>query len=425
MRKSNLALAVAAGALCAISPVRAAGFSIFEQGAKASAQAGAFAARADDPSALFYNPAGITQLEGWNVYGNINGIAISTTFHSLQAGHRKDKFDMDDSLLPAGGVFLTWTPHGWDRVSFGVGAYTPFGLTTKWGPDFEGRYIARDSELKTAFVSPTAAFRLDSEGHWSIAAQANWAFADVTLSKNIDFSALGAKDGLVKLTDKADGWGGSIGLHYGNDEGWNFGATWHSQIVLNFDDAEARFEHTPALADLLLCGGSPCFPDQSASSKLTLPESFVAAFGKTGDRVDWEVDWVHTGWDKFETLDFDFEQNTPALADSQTPEDWENANSIRVGLGFHVNDAYELRFGVYHDESPVPSRTLRPTVPDSDRNSVQIGVGYTNPADTFSFDFYYQAIKFDEVKTTDQIDGLNGSYKTSGHLFGVGGHWRF
>src|SRR3954469_10794700 len=38
-----------------------AGFGLFEQGAKATAMGGAFAATADDPSAIFYNPAGIAQ----------------------------------------------------------------------------------------------------------------------------------------------------------------------------------------------------------------------------------------------------------------------------------------------------------------------------------------------------------------------------
>src|SRR5207253_2494155 len=46
----------------AISPVAfGSGFSIFEQGAKATAMGGAFAATADDPSAIFYNVAGIAQ----------------------------------------------------------------------------------------------------------------------------------------------------------------------------------------------------------------------------------------------------------------------------------------------------------------------------------------------------------------------------
>ena len=40
------------------------GFDIYEQSAKAVGLGGAFIAQADDPSAIFFNPAGIVQLEG-------------------------------------------------------------------------------------------------------------------------------------------------------------------------------------------------------------------------------------------------------------------------------------------------------------------------------------------------------------------------
>ena len=43
-------------------------FRILDQGAAATGQGDAFAAQADDPSALFYNPAGMTQLPGVQVY---------------------------------------------------------------------------------------------------------------------------------------------------------------------------------------------------------------------------------------------------------------------------------------------------------------------------------------------------------------------
>jgi long-subunit fatty acid transport protein len=54
-------------------PVYAGGFAIDEQGAAAMGRANAFSAQADDPSALFYNPAGIGQLEGTE-------ISVGTTF---------------------------------------------------------------------------------------------------------------------------------------------------------------------------------------------------------------------------------------------------------------------------------------------------------------------------------------------------------
>jgi long-chain fatty acid transport protein len=57
---------LAGGALLFVfaGPLFAAGFALSEYSARSNALAGAPLARADDPSALAYNPAGITQLEG-------------------------------------------------------------------------------------------------------------------------------------------------------------------------------------------------------------------------------------------------------------------------------------------------------------------------------------------------------------------------
>ena len=58
------------------------GFGIYNQGAKASAMSTAFVAQADDPSAIYYNPAGIVQLEGTQVSVGANAFAPSATFKS-------------------------------------------------------------------------------------------------------------------------------------------------------------------------------------------------------------------------------------------------------------------------------------------------------------------------------------------------------
>src|SRR5881396_3270333 len=56
------------------------GFSIFEQGAKATAMGGAFAATADDPSAIFYNVAGIAQQRHMAFYAGGTFINFANEF---------------------------------------------------------------------------------------------------------------------------------------------------------------------------------------------------------------------------------------------------------------------------------------------------------------------------------------------------------
>src|SRR5512139_2247462 len=73
MRKQLIAVAAA---LLATVPALASGFSVYEQSAKASGQAGAWVARADDAAANWYNPAALVWLEGSNFHFGANLITI-------------------------------------------------------------------------------------------------------------------------------------------------------------------------------------------------------------------------------------------------------------------------------------------------------------------------------------------------------------
>src|SRR5207302_5587401 len=60
----------------------AGGLSFSENGAAAAGKANAFVGEADDPSAIFYNPAGMTQLPGTQVMAGTALVHLSSTFRS-------------------------------------------------------------------------------------------------------------------------------------------------------------------------------------------------------------------------------------------------------------------------------------------------------------------------------------------------------
>jgi len=76
-------------------PGSSAGFLNNNQDAAATAMGNCFAAVADNPSAVFYNPAGINQLEGTQLRAGGNLFLPNTSFRGSESGKRTD---MDDDI---------------------------------------------------------------------------------------------------------------------------------------------------------------------------------------------------------------------------------------------------------------------------------------------------------------------------------------
>src|SRR5687768_14109484 len=110
----------------------ATGFRLPDQDAFATARGEAFAATADNASAIYYNPAGITQLEGANIRGGVYGLSLDLSYES--PGGREFSSEKDLHAVPQ--FFFTYTPTNFP-ISFGLGTYAPYGLSSSW-PDDSG-----------------------------------------------------------------------------------------------------------------------------------------------------------------------------------------------------------------------------------------------------------------------------------------------
>src|SRR5579864_8679477 len=95
--------------------------------ARAAAQADAFSAQADDASAIFYNPAGLTQLHGTVITGGVTTFFPNWEFDS--AGGQQKNMRLA-SVLPD--IYVA-TDFGLDDWRFGIGINNPFGLNEDWG----------------------------------------------------------------------------------------------------------------------------------------------------------------------------------------------------------------------------------------------------------------------------------------------------
>jgi long-chain fatty acid transport protein len=126
------------------------------QDAYAIARGNAFVATADNPSAIYYNPAGITQLPGQQVrLGVLNYLGLVSEYEAPNGREAKTKYRIE----PVPQLYYTFTQDG-SPVSFGVGVYAPFGLGLEWPDD-------------TGFLHRGTPFARDHQSHLRLASALN------------------------------------------------------------------------------------------------------------------------------------------------------------------------------------------------------------------------------------------------------------
>ena len=136
-------------------PVFGLGFLIPNQDAAAIGRGNAFTATADDPAAIYYNPAGISQLRGSEIQlGALNYLGIDVDYNSPAGQHADSKFE----VLTVPQIYYTFSPKDLP-LSFGLGIYSPFGLAVKWPNTSPLRSLAIDSKLQYITINPVVAWQ--------------------------------------------------------------------------------------------------------------------------------------------------------------------------------------------------------------------------------------------------------------------------
>ncbi len=425
----NRQFAVVLTLICVLSsPVLGAGFSIFEQGAAATGMAGAFSARADDPSAVFYNPAGITQLEGTQISVGATVILPEASVTDPEG----KKWDADKQTFLPPNLYLTH--HLTDRFNLGFGYGVYYGLGMKWdnNEDFYYRYVVNEVSLTSHYLNPVVAMKLNE--NFSIAAGLLYVNSTVELAKDIDLFKLSYKLSQdlhtqiqldnVQMALDGDNGSGDMGFNVAVQsrfDDWRFGVVYRSEVECQYDgNADFTVFSSPYGPQIDAIVAS-IFGDTEGATAITLPASASMGIGYMfSDRLSMEFDLNWMGWSSYDSLDVDF--NSQTLPDTVSVKDWDDVFSYRLGARFNLTDDVQLYGGYLYDENPVPDHTLDAILPDSDRQSIQIGAGYS--IGNLKIDGSYMILLFKDRDTStyeyneNPYLNLNGDYENSAHLIG-------
>lgn len=440
MGKKLLTACVAASLLGSAALATAAGLKVNEQGAKAMGMGNAFTAQADDPSALFFNPAGIAFLKGTQVSIGATNILVPSTEFSGTApltgnaptgvGTTSTVEKAKQDLFIAPTLYVTHTFEG-APLSIGLGINAIYPLAKTWDASSAFRAEVVNISVKPINFQPTVAYRFDSM-NLAVAAGLDMTRALVSMQKTPTVPDPSVANsayelGTLGLDGTALDFGYNLGLKWKPTSSISFGAAYRSRIDLHIDGTADFLATTPAGFNMIGMTTSATSPYSrtrvlsDVSTTITLPSSLGLGLAwKPTDSITLEADAEWTEWSTMKKLEFAFAGTQFANFNNKPkPLNWKDVWCYKLGGQFALNKNVDLRAGYMYDKNPVPDSTLGPVLPDSDRHSFSVGQGFHN--DMFALDLAYMLTHFVDRTVSNQdmtnMTGANGTYKSDVHLF--------
>ena len=381
-----------------IGTIHAGGFQLNEHGARAMGMGGAFTAVADDPSAMYFNGAGLTQLNGWNFMAGTSFIAPSSEFRGVYPDITSYKTKAQTFVIPNG--YATYGAGDW---AVGLGFNVPFGLGTEWPTDWPGRYLALKTDVRTYTITGEGAYKVMD--NLSLSAGVVFSFATVTITEKTPQTPFPG-DAFITLDGKDNSsFGYNFGVLYKPISKLSFGASFHSQIKYNFTGT-ATTVGAAQLASKLPAG--------AITADLTTP--FNLTFGAAYEvmpELKLSLDFQYVGWSSYDTLAIDFTNSRVA-----SPRLYDNSFIVRFGADYKLTDALSIQAGIYYDKNPVKPEYLNPSLPDANRICPSIGVNY-HVTSHFTAAASYLFIRSSELPVTNSSEGnppFNGTYNSFANI---------
>lgn len=349
---------------------------------------------------------------GWNILAGAAAIQINAKF-TQDTTFREWDGDVPLAIVPH--AFVNYKSSEAAKLSYGLGFYVPYGLTSQWTDSFPGRFSALKASLATFYVQPNVAYQFSEK--WSVGGGPVLGHSSVELIQGVDlhetptttpgvtFGNLGIPRGTefarATLEGSSMSFGAHIGIHGKPSADVTVGLRFLSPLEFEYDDADATFEQVQT--DIVLppgnpictqqpamCGGSTtasadldailagqfttggALVNQTVGTRITHPAQIQAGIGYSG-WSNWLVsfDYAWTGWKRFNELPVNFSNAT--TPDRVLIEDYNHSSAFRVGAQRAFTNGAEFRLGFSGVASAAPDETVTPLLPEQDRSYASIG----------------------------------------------------
>jgi long-chain fatty acid transport protein len=397
MHKSRLIPALVA--LAFSGSASAAGFQLIEQNASGigNAYAGS-AAVAENASTIFFNPAGMTQLQAREFSLGISAVRPSFKFSDsgsiagLLSGNGNDGGTL--AYIPNG--YFSWALN--KDLYFGIGFSGPFGLMTEYDSTWLGAAQSISFDIKTYNINPSIAYRINDKV--SVGFGINWMRMEAEYIKRAAASPVAP---LATLTADDDSWGWNIGALFNVSPTTKVGVSYRSKVKQNLDGN-------------LTVAGVTSF---GAKADIELPDTFIiSTTQKLNDKWEMLGDISWTGWSSVPKVDIIRKADGAVVQrlDTAFNDSWR----VALGANYQLNNAWKLKFGIAFDQTPVPDASHRlVSLPDNDRTWLSFGAQWKPSKEgTLDLGASYLFVKDTDINAVGATT-VKGTYDSSVWILGA------
>ena len=385
---ANILVLIVAVLMGLAGSVNAAGFRLAEQDAKATGMGNSFVAVADNASAVWYNPAAITDLEGTNV--SLGTVMIMPSMEHKNTNGTTDKIEETTHIPPH--FYATRKLN--DSMSLGFGVNAPFGLSTEWDKATAAtRTTATKSEVKAINANLNGAIKLSDK--LSFAAGLSYVSVDATLNS---WHPAGRE---ILLNGDGTTMGYNAAIMYKYNEKLKAGLSYRSK-------AKAKLEGD--LENLTSLGST-----MEVKTELTLPDMLqIGVSHQCTDKWLFSVEADYTNWTTYRNIIIKKKSDGSLATGTISQKNWESVWAFRLGSEYKYSDSLKFRAGTFYDNNPVKEQFFETRVPDSDRVAFSVGAGWNKG--NLTVDASYMYLYFPEREVDSATASLDGKYNSAAHL---------
>ena len=397
--------------LFSASTLFANGYKVPFQAQKNNGLGHAGTALALDAAVNFFNPGGISFVEGNNITFGAFGVGLNYVYKNPNTGH----VERDENAIQT--PFHIYGKFGFKNeklkdLSLGFGVYTPYGSTINYNPDWEGRFLTTKFALTTLFIQTTASYKVKDKLGIGLGFIVGLGSFEVERAIPVDD---GMNEASINLSASDIGMGFQAGLMYQATDEIMVGLKYMSRSKVATTSGEAVFSNVPESAEFLLS-------DTKFSAGLTTPETFAFGISYTLNKTLFTADIIYTNWAVYDQLHFVFEDEINGSNEMILPRNYEGALTYRGGVQHEFNKYFTLRLGAFYDFTAAPDCCITPETPGSDKYGYTAGASIY-PFEKMSVDLSLQQFFGKQRSSTNEQANFPAIYKTG--ALAVGGGFSF